>query len=109
MANFISIDKVTEIFGENLLDKKEMINYFLDLLGKTDNKPFECVGTIDEVTFCVNNIIKNSDEKLPYLLKYYKENYDLIEPNNDMLKLIDSNNNVPKELLDLIKEELYND
>lgn len=105
MSNFIDCEKMIEIFGENLLDKEDMLNYFLELLGKTKNKPFECVGTIDEVTYVVNNLINKSDN-LPYLLKYYKDNYTMIEPNQELLTKIDPNNNVKEELLDLIRKEL---
>lgn len=105
MSNFVSQDDMIKIFGENLLDKKEMLNYFLELLGKTTNKPFECVGTIKEVTYVVNNLVKKGGN-LPYLLSYYKENYNVVEPNNTLLTNIDSNNNVPEELLDLIRKEL---
>lgn len=105
MSNFVDEEKMVEIFGENLLDKKDMLNYFLELLGKTTNKPFECVGTIDEVTYVVNNLIKKNDN-LPYLLKYYKDNYTVLEPEHELLSKIDSNNNVKKELLDLIRKEL---
>lgn len=105
MSNFVDCEKMIEIFGENLLDKEDMLNYFLELLGKTKNKPFECVGTIDEVTYVVNNLINKSDN-LPYLLKYYKDNYTMIEPNQELLTKIDPNNNVKEELLDLIRKEL---
>ncbi len=109
MSNFVSQDEMIKIFGENLLDKKEMLNYFLELLGKKDNKPFECVGTIDEVVFTVNNLINKYDDNLPYLLNYYKENYAVSKPNYDMLKVIDKNNNVPESLLKLVLKELNDD
>lgn len=38
-----------EIFQENLLDKAELKQTFLDLAGFGDKKPFECVGTFAEV------------------------------------------------------------
>ena len=105
MNNFVSEEELVSIFKENLLDKKQMLNYFLELLGKTTNKPFECVGTIDEVTYVVNNLIKKGGN-LPYLLKYYKDNYTLVEPDDKILTKIDTNNNVNEKLLDLIIKEL---
>lgn len=105
MSNFIDSDTMIDVFGENLLDKKEMLNYFLELLGKTENKPFECVGTIEEVTFSVNNLI-SKEGNLPYLLEYYKNNYNVEEPNYKLLEKIDDNNNVPTKLLELIRKEL---
>lgn len=109
MSNFISQDEMVSIFGENLLDKKDMLNYFLELLGKTENKPFECVGTIEEVNFAVNNLIKKSNGNLPYLLKYYNENYNVEEPRYNLLSNINEDNNVPSSLLKLVIKELNND
>ena len=37
------------IFGEDLLDKPALQQYFDELTGIAENKPFECVGTVDEV------------------------------------------------------------
>lgn len=108
MSNFVEQEDMTDIFGENLLDKKDMLNYFLELLGKKETKPFECVGTIDEVNFTVNNLINKIDD-LPYLLKYYKENYEIIKPDYNVLNTINEENNVPEELLELIRKELLND
>ncbi len=109
MSNFVNQDEMIKIFGENLLDKKEMLNYFLELLGKTKNKPFECVGTIEEVNFTVNNLIKKNNGNLPYLLKYYNENYNVEEPRYNLLSNINEDNNVPSSLLKLVIKELNND
>lgn len=108
MSNFISQDEMVSVFGENLLDKKEMLNYFLELLGKTDNKPFECVGTIKEVSYVVNSLIKK-EAKLPYLLEYYKENYRLESLDDSIIYEINDNNNVPDDLLKLVLKELNDD
>ena len=49
LATFISKEDVVKIFGENLLNKESLINTYKELLGITGIKPFECVGTPDEV------------------------------------------------------------
>jgi len=109
MSNFVDQKTMVSIFGENLLDKKEMLNYFLELLGKTERKPFECVGTVQEVTYVVNNLIKKGG-KLPYLLEYYKNNYDLSPIEDDsILKNMNKENNVPKKSLKLVREALLDD
>ena len=36
------------IFGENLLEKPELQGELLALLGRAREKPFECVGTVEE-------------------------------------------------------------
>ncbi|MBE6158193.1 MAG: hypothetical protein E7160_05345 [Firmicutes bacterium] len=109
MSNFLSQEEMVSIFGENLLDKESMLDYFLELLGKKESKPFECVGTIDEVSFVVNNLITKNDGKLPYLLEYYKSNYEVVKPNYDLLSNIDKDNNLDSYLLDIVKGALNND
>ena len=43
-----------------------------DLIGVAANKPFECVGTIDEVNTAVRQIITKHDSgELPALLHHY--------------------------------------
>ena len=108
MSNFVSKDTMIDIFGEDLLDKKDMLNDFLELIGLRESKPFECVGTIDEVKYVVNNLI-NDNDKLPYLLQYYKDNYGNIDAKDSVIKDIDYNNNVPEELLKLVLKELNDD
>ncbi len=49
LAPFIEREELTQIFGENLFEKTELKETFDQLLGKTESKPFECVGTINEV------------------------------------------------------------
>ena len=86
-----------------------MLTYFLELACKTDNKPFECVGTVNEVLFVINNLIEKWKDNLPYLLSYYKENYGVSKLSYEILTHIDENNNVPEELLKLVVKELNND
>ena len=108
MSNFVDKEKMIDIFGEDLLDKKEMLEYFLELLGKKESKPFECVGTIDEVNYVVNNLF-NKREDLPYLLKYYKENYLVAKPDNNVITKLNEEHNVPLDLYELIRKELNDD
>ena len=41
---------VIEIFGKNLFEDESLIPLYKELLGLQGNKPFECVGTQDEVS-----------------------------------------------------------
>ncbi len=49
LAAFLPKEKVIGIFGENLFAKKELIPLYRELLGLEKIKPFECVGTPEEV------------------------------------------------------------
>ena len=108
MSNYIDEDTMVDIFGENLLDKEEMLDYFLELLGLRESKPFECVGTIDEVTYVVNNLINRGYDK-PYLLNYYKENYGTKKIDDSILYTFNDENNVPEHLIDVVKRGINND
>lgn len=48
LAVFLPQAEVIAIFGKNLLDDPEQIPGFLALAGLGQNKPFECVGEIEE-------------------------------------------------------------
>lgn len=69
LSPFIEDEKMIQIFGEDLLNKEELLPYFEELTGIAENKPFECVGTIDEVNKAVQMIKESRKEKL--LIKHY--------------------------------------
>jgi len=48
-AVYIPKEKLIEMFGQNVLNAPALKDLFMGLLGKTDAKPFECVGTYEEV------------------------------------------------------------
>ena len=99
LSPFINIDKLISIFGENLYEREDLLEIFKEILGYSNNKPFECVGTYEEARYAVSLVIEKSDN-LPYLLKYYRYNYDLyldgekIEKYNEMNNLDDYYNNL---------------
>ena len=72
LSPFISAERLTKIFGENLLDKEELVPIFQELCGLTTEKPFECVGTIKEIGLALVETIKRYD-KLPFLLRYFMD------------------------------------
>ena len=78
LSPFLYKERLIEIFGEDLFEKKELLDIFEELLGHKDVKPFDCVGTYEEINYAVSKTILNySNEELPYLLKFYKQHYPL--------------------------------
>ncbi|HOR21103.1 MAG TPA: hypothetical protein PLY43_00110, partial [Ruminococcus sp.] len=64
-----------EIFGKDLLDSPDMVDYFHELTGRSLHKPFECVGSIDEVVLAVSLAIrkmKESGQELPLLMRDFE-------------------------------------
>ena len=96
LAPFLYKDKLVEIFGTDVFENEELLEDMYKLIGKRDVKPFECVGTIAEVRFSLNELMKklnigekkdvSKKEKLPILLEKYKEIY-LLETRRSKSKL----------------------
>lgn len=69
-------------------------------------------GTYEEVNFAISKTIQNSNKnniELPYLLKYYNENYELINTNIDITKRYNEENNLTKEYDDILRKAIFND
>ena len=113
LSPFIKPYALVEIFGSNLLEKESMRNFFEELAGIASEKPFECVGTVDEVNAALCMAIPLYKENpLPLLLNEYKEKYlsKCDSLNKDLLlKTIEKEHFVNDEFLALIKEQLQID
>jgi len=71
LSPHLSKKKMVEIFGKDLLDDNSLMGFFKELAGITETKPFECVGTVDEVNYALIRTIERRGEVLPELLRYY--------------------------------------
>lgn len=104
LSPFIKEDKLINIFGKKVLDNLNLENDFRGIIGVNEVKPFECVGTRDEVVLSLSNYIKNNNSLLS---DKYKEHFNSNEDVYDYVKSnFDLNNNVPSELLNKLKEAL---
>lgn len=75
LSPFISQERLTEIFGTNMADNPAMKDYFEQLIGLSEEKPFECVGSRDEINAAIALTIRDypKEKELPYLFRHYKE------------------------------------
>ncbi len=71
LSVFLKKDQLADIFREDLFEKEMLLHSFEQLCGLADEKPFECVGTLDEVNAALRDIIKNYNGDLPFLLQHY--------------------------------------
>lgn len=105
LSPFLYKDKLINIFGEDLFEREDLLNTFIELLGYSDTKPFECVGTYSEVRYAISILINKLGDNLPYLLNYYKEHYNL-ELEHNFLKYYNEQNNLDSIFEKRLKEEL---
>lgn len=109
LSPFLYKQKLINIFGEDLYERKDLLNTFIDLTGNGKTKPFECVGTFEEVCFAITKTISNLEQEnkpLPYMLEYYKNNFKLSDLNNDLIKLYNTENNLNEEQNNILKSKI---
>ncbi len=104
LAGFLDDQTLFEIFGCDMLKKRELENIFKGLVLDGVDKPFECVGTKSEIRFALDKALERR-EKIPYLLEKYREfkqkyNFKTDSPEN----YFDSNNFIPEQFIALLKE-----
>jgi len=68
LAPFIDKNTRLNIFGEDLLNKPKMEHFFNQLIGKEATKPFECVGTIEEVIVALQMLAHQEEKEKSCLL-----------------------------------------
>ncbi len=105
LSPFLYKEKLINIFGEDLFEKEELLNTFIELTGYGETKPFECVGTYEEVRYAITKVIEK-EENLPYLLEYYKDNFKLEDLSNKLETRYNIENNLDEYFENLLKEEL---
>ena len=116
MSPFIDLEKLTDIFGSNMLEDEKLTSIFDKLIGLAPEKPFECVGTRDEINAAICMAIKKWDEQnkqLPKLYRYYKSTrlYQLYmgAKKSKYFEYYNDENSVPAEFTDRIKSLMLNE
>lgn len=100
---------MVEIFGENLLDKISLIPLMKQLSGLASEKPFECVGTIDEVNSALSDLwYGKKEEELPVLLQHHREYTGGIRfmGVDQQMNYWDAFNSLSEYFSDMLKESL---
>lgn len=96
LSPFIPRARLIEIFGKDLLTDSELRPVFEELNGTSPVKPFECVGTVEEVRACVDSmkdragtIVEDAprgDASVEEILRRFNGEHFLPEPFVDLLK-----------------------
>lgn len=75
LSSFLHETEIIEIFGCNLFDDEYLLDTLEALSGIAPEKPFECVGTLEEVNVALCHAIQaieSRKEPLPALLAHYR-------------------------------------
>jgi len=103
LSPFLTKEERKNIFGEDLYEREDLLETFKELLGYTENKPFECVGTYGEARYAVSKVIEK--EEKGYLLDYYRKNYPL-ETRGEEIEKYNETTNLNEYYSNLVKKEL---
>ena len=95
---YLNDDEIINIFWEDLFNRKDLEWLFRKLLGISWFKPFECVWEKEEVIYSMYKSLTKYD-KLPYILKIFKEEI-LDKMNNQDIK------NIQKKLVTIYNEDI---
>ena len=105
---FLSDEDMSRIFKTDMLDNEELKDIFNGLVYPDWDKPFECVGTKDEINLSLYMIIdrlNKENKELPALLSDFKSNIeDLTHAINKAKHEWNEENNLPEEFENALKE-----
>ncbi len=73
LSAFLDDEVLTGIFGCNMLEKEHLHEMFDGLVLDGEDKPFECVGTRDEIRLSLEMSLKLREQAPPALLKRYMQ------------------------------------
>ena len=113
LSPFMEQKRLQEIFGADMLNDMTMLETMKQLIGLAKEKPFECVGSRDEINTAICMTIEKlekSGETLPKLLEYYKTE-GLYEKNKDgeqtYMEFYDKEHLLPEKFDEILKARCY--
>lgn len=110
LSPFIAHKRLCEIFGADMVNDETMIPVMEQLTGAVEEKPFECVGSRDEVNTAICMTIKQYEEngeKLPVLFEHYKKSEQYQEfsrKENRFFTGYDEDNLLPEKFVELVRK-----
>ncbi len=70
---FVGKEQVNQIFGQDLFENIALVPLFEELLGISGFKPFECVGTNEEMILALWMIYQQEESSDAPMLQLFKE------------------------------------
>lgn len=109
LGAFLSQEELMDVFGSNMLNDVSMWEDMRKLVGELPEKPFECVGSREEVNIAVCETIQRMEkagEELPKLFTLYMEtkSYEAYKDKGDEeLLAFSTEHNIPTFLIEKVK------
>ena len=100
LSPFLTRERLTEIFGKDLMRDPELKPIFEELNGTSAVKPFECVGTVEEVRACVDEM-KDREGTIAEVSPKAEATVD------EILKRFNEENFLPSKFVEILKSRLY--
>lgn len=85
LSPFLSRERLTSIFGKDLMADASLRPILEELNGTAAVKPFECVGTVEEVRACMN-AVEGKREEVEQILNRFNNDHFLPEKFEQILK-----------------------
>lgn len=104
LSPFLKRDELTGIFGKDLLKDNELAATLEKLDGTAEVKPFECVGTVGEVSACIEYIVQHDDDLQDTILDGRTSKAEMSV--GDYIGQFDENNNLPALFEKILKGKL---
>ncbi len=99
---FVPLERLEKIFGHNMFNDESLLQIFLGLVDPDTTKPFECVGTREEINYSLKLAVEHTRGHLPYLLQYYRSNLYNPQQTYNVENYYNPEHSIPKEYLELL-------
>jgi hypothetical protein len=110
LSPFIDRQTLAGIFGHDFLDDPGLEAYFDELCGMSVIKPFECIGTLEEVNMAMQMFILKNEAR-PCLVRHYQQRskWPEISPGemDAFMHKTEAEHHVDSALLNIIHEYLH--
>ena len=105
LAPFVEPVDMIRVFDHNLLDDKSLLDIFIGLINPDVTKPFECVGTREEIDYSLRLYLEKlvtEGKKLPALIEYYRDN--IFDPNRqyNIAGYFNQEHHIPEQYLKMV-------
>ncbi len=114
LSPFFPPETLINMFGKDLYSDTALKETLDDLCGLSKSKPFECVGTIEEVNLALSHVIKATIDRagvLPPLLAYYKDSilYERYKdvPLEDYIRSFSKDHCLSEEFATIVKNAVH--